>query len=153
MPFRKEKKIPFYMQNLNKIFSLLLHLPRVWRPLPAVERLHNHFPTQKTVTTSPGSWHHSKPSSLRNITESVSELVSDKHNQWSDLGPIKTAFLRMFFWILMLLFALDKPVLPLWAHNRTFQTESPAHYVAVSVFVSSRRPKSVHGEGKLRTLQ
>ena len=76
MPFRKEKKIPFYMQNLNKIFSLSLHLPRVWRPLPAVERLHNHFPTQKTVTTSRGSWHHSKPSSLLNVTEWVSQSVS-----------------------------------------------------------------------------
>ena len=139
MPFRKEKKIPFYMQNLNKIFPLLLHLsltaftscrkvtqsfsnpencyditrqlasfkaikftkryrvsesvsdkhsqrslhlPGVWRPFPAVERLHNHFPTQKTVTTSQGSWHHSKPSSLLNVTEWVSQWVSESVSEW-----------------------------------------------------------------------
>ena len=40
------------------------------------ERLHNHFLTQKTVTTSPGSWHHSKPSSLLNVTEFAEELRS-----------------------------------------------------------------------------
>ena len=70
----------FYMQNLNKILSLSLHLSRVWRPLPAEERLHNHFLTQKTVTTSPGSWHHSQPSSLLNVTEWVSELVTSITN-------------------------------------------------------------------------
>ena len=47
----------------------------------------------ETVTTSPGSWHHSQPASLLNVTEwvsqSVSESVSDKHCQWSDSGPIK----------------------------------------------------------------
>ena len=72
VPFRREKESSFYMQNLNKILSLSLHLSRVWRPSPAEERLHNHFLTQKTVTTSPGSWHHSQPSSLLNVTEWVS---------------------------------------------------------------------------------
>ena len=76
------------MLNLNKILSLSLHLSRVWRPLPAEERLHNHFLTQKTITTSPGSWHHSQPSTPLNKSQSVSQSVSDKHSQWSDSGPI-----------------------------------------------------------------
>ena len=111
VPFRREKESSFYMQNLNKILSLLLHLSRVWRPSPAEERLHNHFLTQKTVTTSPGSWHHSQSSSLLNVTEWVSQLVSqsvsDKHNQWSDSGPIKKYELKETSPKLDLIDALD----------------------------------------------
>ena len=60
----------------------------VWQPLPAEERLHNHFLTQKTVTTSPGSWHHSQPSSLLNVTEWVSESVSQWVSYWQALPMI-----------------------------------------------------------------
>ena len=43
----------------------------------SIAQLHNHVPTRKTVTTSPGSWHHSRPSSLLNVTELVSRWVSE----------------------------------------------------------------------------
>ena len=75
------------MQNQSKIFSVAPPTKSL-TAFTSCRKVTQSFSNPQAVTTSPGSWHHSKPSSLRNITESVSELVSDKHNQWSDSGPI-----------------------------------------------------------------
>ena len=90
------------------------NLPRIWAQAPertllstssassqtclgitAPVKSITNFPSCKqlpvAVATSSSSWYHSQPSSPLNrsqwVSQWVSELVTDKHCQWSDSGP------------------------------------------------------------------
>ena len=77
MPFRKEKKIPFYMQNLNKIFPLLLHLSLT--AFTSCRKVTQSFSNPENcydITRQLASFKAIKFTKRYGVSESVSEWVS-----------------------------------------------------------------------------
>ena len=59
------------------------------------------------------------------VRQLVSQLVSDKHSQWSDLGPIKACILLS--WIYLDIQILQHELSASWAGGRNPATKAPTH--------------------------